>query len=39
MNSFGWKLLLTALACTVTALTVDEPLRKNHPRSTNARSG
>lgn len=33
MNSFGWKLLLTALACTVTALTVDEPLRKNHPHA------
>lgn len=28
MNRIGWKLLMTALACTVTALTADEPPRK-----------
>lgn len=31
MNRIGWKLLMTALACTVTALTADEPPRKTQP--------
>ena len=34
MNRFGWKLLMTALACTVTALTADEPPRKTQPAGT-----